>query len=193
MFLPIVGAAKNIANSLGSVQRTVSERVTFKIRELVNATIQDLSKMYPQDWESFCLSATRDVARMKTDIIQNKAHPMIMPAADRADELLAEMKAFTSGAFGEGADSVITLSAAIESARHFVSCAGVLNLVVCKKNRGTFTAKELGGMADGAIGILKKNKRWEAPVEGAKEPCEPTVVPDSLRVELEELVRAGAA
>ena len=188
-----MGAAKNIANSLGSVQRTVSERVTFKIRELVNATIRDLSKMYPQDWESFCLSATRDVARMKTELMQNKAHPMIMPATDRADELLAEMKFFTSGAFGEGGDSVITLSAAIESARHFVSCAGVLNLVVFKKIRGTFSAKDLGERADGAIGILKKNKRWEAPVEGAKEPCEPTVVPDSLRVELEELVRADAA
>ena len=149
----------------------------------------ELASLYPADWQSYSLPKNiRNVETMTKHIKKNPSHSLLNGKIDDVTMLAGKIE-LTMGPLFDVSATVQGLRAAAEQASFYVWTVAVLNLVVFKAARGSFTKDTIETMAHDTIASLIELGRWNPQPEGHATPEMPTPIPQCLRVELVELIQ----
>jgi len=149
LLCPVVAPYDAIITFGHDVFKAMTTRVQQKITAILIDGAAGLKGMYPQDWDTFALAASRDDARVRSAILRNPKHKELRPAADNLEKKVVLFRDLAGSIVSVGA-IFSDVTAKIENTMLYLAIAGILNLVVNKKLSKKFTnqdcvARLLGG------------------------------------------------
>ena len=86
MLLPVLSAWPVFKKDVAGLTAVLGKRVYIRANKLAHAPMEELKKMYPNDYLSFVLKASRDEEKCVSSIGKNKSHIHIAPTIKKLDQ-----------------------------------------------------------------------------------------------------------